>query len=114
MSENASNLRLNGPRSVSGASLDVLVEELYNCFMRLNRPGFEHTFYTDDVKYVFKYNPDIWGFKRAESFDMDIMENPINDMLDEVLEPVLSKLNPFKHYTMEIVNDTTIVFKVKE
>lgn len=61
-------------------------------------------------KYKFKYNPSIWGFKRAEALVEFDMRNPIQDMLDEVLEPILSQLDPFKQYTMEIVNDTTIRF----
>lgn len=66
-------------------------------------------------KYRFKYNPVIWGFKRPETFpDMDL-SNPINDMLDEALRPILSQINPFGMYYIELDHDRkTMTIKLKE
>lgn len=63
----------------------------------------------EKYKYKFKYNPAIWGFKRPESFDIDFMKNPFNDMLDELHKSILSQISPYSKYNIEIVKDTGFV-----
>ena len=65
-------------------------------------------------KYRFKYNPSIWGFKRPESFNCDILDNPFHDMWDEALRPILSQIDPFKQYTIELVGDGMLTIKLRK